>query len=417
MKLKKIINNTFISTIFSTAIIAVLGLTSGILLANKLSIIERGEYASIIVWVTSFGIIGEFGLGFALSYFVGKKPILVNCLWSIGVVFASISGLVLVLIGLVIFPLILKLNSTTLVGLFIALFSLPLSINNGFTSFLLLGLGKLNLFNSIRIITSFLNTLFVFFTLVFLKGDILLLSVFYFINQLLTFVFVQIIFHINYKPKFNWNKKVFKSVFNYGLKTYFSSISAQINFRLDQLIMSGYSNISQISIYAIAVSYSSILTPIFSAFGTIVFSKLLVINQVKPKLILTIKYILYATLLSFPFLLILFVFSKEIIVFIFSSKYLSSIMSAKILIVAIVFEGINRILGNALRAYGLPEKPAASEFMGLLSSVLFLYLLLPKYGAVGASIASLITYILIMFFQIYFIYRFYTKNHLLRING
>jgi O-antigen/teichoic acid export membrane protein len=180
--------------------------------------------------------------------------------------------------------------------------------------------------------------------------------------------------------------------------------------------MSSYSNISQLSIYAIAVSYSSILTPIYSTFGTIIFPKLLAINEIGLKLLITLKYTILSVLVSLPFLLILFFFSDEIIVLIFSSKYLSSVPSSRILIIAIVFEGINRILGNALRAMGLPMKPAFSEFLGLFSSLVLLYLLLPEFGAVGASLASLLTYVLIMLCQIFFLYRLYLKNRVVNSN-
>jgi O-antigen/teichoic acid export membrane protein len=404
------------TTFLVTAIIAVLGLTSGVFLAHNLTVLQRGEYATIIVWVTAFGIIGEFGLGFALSYFAGKNPSLLNQLWSIGILFSSIAGIILIVLGLIIFPLIFKFNSLLLYGLFITLFSLPFSINTGFTSFILLGLGDIGKYNFVRITTSFINTLFVLLSTNFFKGDIIFLSVFYSINQIISLILVHKIFIRRYRPIFRWNKLVFRSVFNYGIKTYFSSISAQINFRLDQLIMSSYSNISQLSIYAIAVSYSSILTPIYSTFGTIIFPKLLAINEIGLKLLITLKYTILSVLVSLPFLLILFFFSDEIIVLIFSSKYLSSVPSSRILIIAIVFEGINRILGNALRAMGLPMKPAFSEFLGLFSSLVLLYLLLPEFGAVGASLASLLTYVLIMLCQIFFLYRLYLKNRVVNSN-
>jgi O-antigen/teichoic acid export membrane protein len=409
---EKFKSKKIITTFLTTVIIALLGLGSGVLLAHNLTVIERGEYATIIVWVTALGIVGDLGLGFALSYFAGKKPNLLNHLWSIGIIFSSISGIILIALGLIFSPFIVKASSLTLYGLYITLFSLPFSINNGFTSLLFLGLGKINIYNIVRIITTFLNTLFVLITIIYFKGDIIYLSLFYLINQIFSFLILHIIYTKHYKPYFKWNKVVFKSIFNYGIKTYFSSISAQINFRLDQLILSSYSNISQLSIYAIAVSYSSILTPIYSTFGIIIYPKLLAIKEIKLKLSIIIKYIISSILVSLPFLLILLIYSDKIIVLIFSSKYLSSSLSSKILIIAIVFEGVNRILGNSLRALGEPIKPALSEFIGMLSSIFLLYFLLPGFGAVGASIASLVTYLLIMVCQIFFLHRFYINHRL-----
>jgi O-antigen/teichoic acid export membrane protein len=79
----------------------------------------------------------------------------------------------------------------------------------------------------------------------------------------------------------------------------------------------------------------------------------------------------------------------------FGARFLPSVRAAQILLFAAVFQGLNSVLGNALRNLGHPGKPAAGEVLGMAATVGLLAVLLPRYGILGAAAASLIAYTLV----------------------
>ena len=75
------------------------------------------------------------------------------------------------------------------------------------------------------------------------------------------------------------------------------------------------------------------------------------------------------------------------------------------LLPGIVFLSVANILANYFSGKGSPEIGAYSSFIALIATIIFDFLLIPKYGIIGASIASSISYITCTFSFVYFFIR------------
>jgi O-antigen/teichoic acid export membrane protein len=91
-----------------------------------------------------------------------------------------------------------------------------------------------------------------------------------------------------------------------------------------------------------------------------------------------------------------FIFSDEIILFLFGQGYLAAtgIFTILMFTVLTVFPII--IINNAITAYDKQEKIIKTTALGLLFNVLLNLYLIPKYGAVGASISIVLSQIFIL---------------------
>lgn len=96
----------------------------------------------------------------------------------------------------------------------------------------------------------------------------------------------------------------------------------------------------------------------------------------------------YTLLLLLPVSFLLSATSKPIIQLLFSEKYVLSAPSLSILIFSFIFITIFALLANILNGAGFPKKSMTISFLGVILSAIFCYLLIPKYGLVGAAIAT-----------------------------
>ena len=134
----------------STAVIGLLGAVSGILLARTLGPAPRGEYAAIVLWPTALAIVGELGFNFSISYHCGKGRS-ISALWSLTWVVSLGVGGALALAGIVVVPALVTLPDQAERDLIWALATAPAALVTGNLAYLLLGTGRVALYNWVRV--------------------------------------------------------------------------------------------------------------------------------------------------------------------------------------------------------------------------------------------------------------------------
>jgi O-antigen/teichoic acid export membrane protein len=85
----------------------------------------------------------------------------------------------------------------------------------------------------------------------------------------------------------------------------------------------------------------------------------------------------------------------------FGPQYAPALTMARILLVASLFQGVNQISGAALRSLNKPGRTSLAESVGVLVTVVLLVVLLPRLGALGAAIASLVAYMVVCAVQMF----------------
>jgi stage V sporulation protein B len=138
-------------------------------------------------------------------------------------------------------------------------------------------------------------------------------------------------------------------------------------------------NIAKIPFFALSV-FATILFPSISKS----------VSEKRPDITASIisRSIRYVLLVLIPITALLSATSHELLGILFSEKYLAGSESLAILIISFSFLTVFSILANILNGAGNPHKSAAISISGVVVSVIFCYLLIPKYGMSGAAYAT-----------------------------
>src|SRR5262249_36108388 len=129
------------------------GVASGIVTARLLGPQGRGELAAITLWPMAFVFFASFGLNQAIVFHTGKRRHPISAIWTAANAMGIALSLVVVAVGLVLIPTLLRHYSagTQRLGL-IFLSATPVLFLSGFPSNLLQGKGDLSGFNLTRLI-------------------------------------------------------------------------------------------------------------------------------------------------------------------------------------------------------------------------------------------------------------------------
>jgi O-antigen/teichoic acid export membrane protein len=88
----------------------------------------------------------------------------------------------------------------------------------------------------------------------------------------------------------------------------------------------------------------------------------------------------------------LFLFVPYLIHTVFGSAFEGSILACRILLPGALVAGLNLVLYNASSALGRPGLSSYAEGSCVLVTALGLYLLVPRYGYIGAAVVSSAAY-------------------------
>lgn len=246
---------------------------------------------------------------------------------------------------------------------------------------------------SIRIIAEKSIRLLSFIILFFLGFSVLGISFSYLISAaglfLLSFYFLNKIF-----PLFKKSPKTIslgKELLSYSSPLLFSGVLLAFIAWID-LIMIGYFKTSvDVGIYNAALPTASLMFIIPSAITALflpVITNLYGKNRQKDLKKVYKKTSKWVFLTNFPIVLIMFVFSDKIINIIFGQQYLAGSTALSVLAVGYLFYTIAYTSSNIL---SMMKKTKLILFITLIfasSSIILNYLLIPRYGVNGASIAT-----------------------------
>ena len=104
------------------------------------------------------------------------------------------------------------------------------------------------------------------------------------------------------------------------------------------------------------------------------------------------KSVKYITCILLPIGVLFALFAKEIITTIFGSEYIQSVTPFLILLIARVFKDTTITpMGSSFAGIGRPDIGLKVDSLSLVLNVLLCWLLIPRFGILGASMATTIS--------------------------
>lgn len=369
-----------------------LGAVTGILTARMLGPQGRGELAALTLWPMTLIFLCSMGLDAALVFHVGKQQFKLTEVWTAGVFLGAVQTVAVVLMGLLVLPLALREYFAAVRHLsFLFLAFAPFFMIGGQPIAIFRGQVKMTAYNAVRTVAPgvYAAGLVMLFLLhrhslsavvgCQLAGVALLAATGYIL--LCRWDTLRVV----------WNTGALKGLVSFGWKTQLSNVTAFVNQRIDQLLLSLFIPPHDLGLYVVAVTVTSGMGIFPAAAGTVTFATG---TSMKPHdAARIISRSLQASLLWLGVgAVVLFAVVPWAIPWVFGRPFAGSVLACRVLLPGTVALGLNQVLYDGARALNQPALPSYSEGSSLIVTAGCLYLLVPRIGFLGAAIASTLAY-------------------------
>jgi O-antigen/teichoic acid export membrane protein len=346
----------------------------------------------VIIWPTGIAALLSLGINQAVAFHMGRRTFTVSEVATATATIGLIQSALSLTIGLLVIPFALAKYSPGVrhLGIIFVLFT-PALILSGYPGNIFQGLQDSVRFNLIRVVaplTYVVGLLGLYFTH---RGNLTAVISFQLAGYVVALALgLAMVWNI-LRPWLKWNSSVIPRLIDFGYRTQATNITSYFNQRIDQLALSLFVPPRQLGLYAVAVTLSSVVTVFPQAAGIVTFSR--GAGQSGDHAKATIGVSFRASLL---WLLVccsaLYVLSPFLIRLVFGAAFDPSIVACRILLPGALMIGLNQVLYNGASALGRPALPSYAEGVSMAVTAVGLYLLVPRYGYIGAAIVSSVAY-------------------------
>ena len=193
--------------------------------------------------------------------------------------------------------------------------------------------------------------------------------------------------------------RLFRENIGYGFKAYLAALFAFAVLRIDMLMVNHQLGAAAAGYYSVAVSMADLVYLIPATVGTIVFPKLAAMGSDAERWTWTQKYALVLGAVLVAVVAVAIPLASPLIGLLYGEAFLPAAPAFTPLGVGMVFYGVNSLFSYCLAAMSFPWFAVQVWVAAAALNVLLNALLLPALGIVGASVASLICYFLLMVAQ------------------
>jgi O-antigen/teichoic acid export membrane protein len=395
----------FIKDIYRVGVSQILmiffGLTVSIITARLIGPEGNGIIAGLNVYPSLFMAIGSLGIRQSTAYFLGKGiytakqiKIAITQIW----VLTSFVSLV------VCFMLIFYFSNfgSYLNLVFFALIPIPFSLFNTYNSGIFLGSNDIKTFNKINWIPSLIAMLGTILFVLFLKWDVkgaMISSVLGVLVMFFVLLFKNKFFNF-FSFRFDWN--IIKQMLSLGFVYASALFAINLNYRIDIILLDKLSNTYELGIYSKGAAITQYLWQIPILLSTVVFSRSAVSKNniafsIKVAQLLRVSLVIVGVVSIFLILL-----SEKIILGMYGEQFKESIAVLNYLLPGVVILTFFKVMNMDLAGQGKPWVSIKAMLPALIINIVINLILIPKFGAKGAAIASTVSYgiagILFLFF-------------------
>lgn len=367
---------------------------TGVLLARWLGPSGRGDYAAVTSYFGIALVVFELGLGSSVVFHVSKyRRAHADYVWTaVGLLvpLALAAALVSAVLGLTVFG-----DSPSRRAAFLIIpLSILFSFANAPASFALQSL-DLGSWNLIRV-----SQAVIFILLIVGAHQIVALNVSLVITLLTVSLALQAalawwLYVKRCSPKGRFVRGHARPMLRFGILNMSSTAPNAVNGRFDQLVLAVMVSSAALGQYAVAVSLSVLAAPLVMAFGYVAFPRVARGERVLE----TIRTATRGSVLVSVVSIVLIVIAGPLLVpLLFGPGYQSVTRLLIVLAPGAAVVVVNQVLGDVLRGLGRPGVVAVCEWVGVISTIGGLVLLVPRLGVTGAALTSTVTYLIVYVF-------------------
>jgi O-antigen/teichoic acid export membrane protein len=394
----------FAATVSGQAGILGLGVASSVLAARLLGPKGRGELAAIVLWPTFLVFLFSMGNTQSIVFHTGKRRFEISEIWTSALVMGFVLSACALIAGFLVIPGVFRQYSPEAgrLALFFLVF-VPLIWLTGIPTSLLQGRLRMGYFNLLRLICPAIYAAG-FLVLFVLHRPILEDAV---ILQVVGFVALDVwgfwLVFRKLKPRWAWNSKALRSIVNFGWKTQLGSIASYVNQRMDQLLLTLFVPPRELGFYVVAVTVSMSIGFFPQAAGIVTLATGSNSDPEQARRVIARSF--GATFLVLAAGCgVLYFACPWLIPLAFGASFAPAVTACRILLPGSAALGLNQVLFSGARALDHPALPSYAEGFAVVITVVALYVLLPRYGYMGAAIASTAAYTGSLLFSLVLLY-------------
>ncbi len=388
-----------------------LGLVGGIIVARTLGPAKKGIF-DLFNLLSSFIVeFGLFGFGNGLLYYLANKRWALSEVHGTGLIFSIITGIITILIGWLGFRIWIAI----LPGLDTWIILLPFFLSLVYYyrliwSNIMTGINKAVTTYRIGFYFTICNV-----TGIFVLWNLNLLDVEYLIGMtvLLTILNGAFAFLVlfRFERRLRPSKTLARETLRYGLVIYLGGVANVLHFKIDQLMINYWLGTSAVGIYAVSVRWGEMLFLLDNAFFSAALYKICSSNAEQSyslsKRLFNVQILISSiagaslVILAYPLVLILY-----------GGAYREAVWPLILLVPGIVVWSASKIVSNMLiynRGMGafVTKVAVLGTFLNIFLNYYFLKVV--NTGIIGASLASSLSYIVVVILILFEAKRICTK--------
>jgi O-antigen/teichoic acid export membrane protein len=386
-----------IITLGVNIVLAMLGMISGIFSARLLGPHGRGELAAIQTWPSVVATLAMIGMPEAVVYFSAREPSEAGRYLSLAVVVALVSSVPFMWMAYLLTPLMLHAQASAIVRdgrwylLLVPIFALVGMLPNS-----LRGRGDFASWNFTRVMPNIL--LIGVLVLAWISSHAMPTFVAIanlVVLALLAFPFAALVASRVPGP-FTPDLQKLPKMLHYGLPCMMTGMPQMLNLRLDQMLMAALLPAHDLGLYVVAVAWSGSAAPLLTSVSAVMTPAVASATDVAQGARRLAAGTRGTAALALVLCVILAVFTPIAITSLFGKAFSASIPAAVVLMFAAGVLSLNLVLQEGLRGLGRPYAVLRAELAGLVVTVVALATMLRPMGIMGAAIASLLGYSMVL---------------------
>jgi len=383
-----------VGSFVTTGVIQAVQAVVGVLLARILGPTDRGELAAVILWPTLMTTIGSLGLAQSATYHASRAKRLGPVVGS-ALAIVAVDSVALIAIGWAILPIVLGGHDASVVRdgqLFLTVFA-PLNLLAVSMMSILNGSHRFAWFQSLRLIIICGTATGIVALAVADEMTVASAAGAYLAGNAIGAVLaLAVAIRSAGISTVRFSRATSRGLFGFGLKSFLSQSMWTLNERVDQLVISIFFSAASLGLYVVAVTLTSLTTLIGFSFALVALPLVARIEaageRVRTARMIVSATLLCATAVSVP----IFVAEPALIRLLFGEGFAGAAGVGRVLLVAGVVFGLNRVLEALLQAIGRPLESSIGEGVALAVTAAGLAALLPTLGIMGAGVTSLLAY-------------------------
>src|SRR6185503_13499094 len=380
---------------FATRLLMIVNsVAAGIIVAWWLGAKGVGELAVINVAVTTIVQLGSFGLPSSNTYFIAKDQERFRAAAINSLVFALAVGSILA-IGLsalasfrpdwfgFIPPKLIRIASISIPFQLLTLIGLNI----------LLAIGKVKEFNLLDLAGQSFVLINAVVVLLVLNSGLDALVTLNTVTSIVVSLAVALLLALSARSlaqsKWHADISLLRRMITYGLKFHVSILAGVIMLRADLLVVNHFRGPAEAGVYSVASQFGLLLMLLPGVIATLLFPRVTAEQDARGET--TCLVTRYTTFIMFLCCLAAAPFSLLLPV-LYGAAFSDATRLLLILLPGVYLMGLESVLVQHFNALGLPRAIPVYWVVTLVLNVVLVFALAPRYGALGAAIASTISY-------------------------